>query len=156
MPQFPLLSSGCLLPTMPAVPSWLLALGQAMSPLVLLQVPLGGTVWKDFFARCLPPVGIQKREFLEGITLILASQYPHFPSFSFLSIHPASTLRPSPPLRVSHRRSAFTKHVCQTREARALLGHHLKLNHPVLKIAFSVKLLSNMSAGGASLVKILH
>lgn len=35
----------------------------------------------------------------------------------------------------------LTKHLCQTQESRALLGHHLKLNPPVVKIAFSVKFL---------------
>jgi len=98
-----------------------------VTPLSYSQCHLVALLEKVSLLDAYLPIGIQKREFLEGNTFILASQYPHFSSFVFFGLYsPCKHSQASPPLPVSHWGSPFAKHVYQTQESRALLGHHFK------------------------------
>lgn len=144
MLRFLLLVNGWSQPTARTVPPRArspLALGPTVPPSVLLPVPPGGTVRKDSFARCRPPCG-DAEEGVSGRNHInLGIPISSFFFLCFLLIHHESTPGWPPPCVSVTGDLHLTKHVCRTQESRALLEHHLTLNPPVVKIAFSVKFL---------------
>lgn len=146
VPQFPLLVNGRLQPTMPTAPSGSVALGHAVSPLR----PAPSATWWHCLKRFLcsmPTSRPPRRDLEEGVS---GRNHVHLgitiSSFFFLCfLFSCFTMQALPggllPGLSVTGDLLLTKHLCQTQESRALLGHHLKLNPPVVKIAFSVKFL---------------